>query len=286
MEQVDKIKSKGRYGDTELVHMSKGEVNSLARLANSHGKKLTKNPKTGLKEAFNLMDELKNVVSPLYEPTKDVMQRTLYDPLKEKIIDPLKESVIDPLTGKTAAKAAEEAAALAQTATDRATAENARQFDITQANLAPWLQAGTTALGSQQSLMGLGGQTPADVQKQLELDPGYQFRLAQGQKSLNSGLAARGGMGSGAAMKAGIDYNQGAASQEYGNVLNRLASLSGTGQTTGQNLGTLGSNYAANQGNLWTQNANMQGASGIAGANARQSGLSNIFNLAGSAYAM
>ena len=40
---------KGRYGDTELVHMSKPEVAAL----NASGK-LTTNPSTGLPEAFNL----------------------------------------------------------------------------------------------------------------------------------------------------------------------------------------------------------------------------------------
>jgi hypothetical protein len=41
----------------------------------------------------------------------------------------------------------------------------------------------------------------------------------------------------------------------------------------------MGANYANNQGNLWTNNANAQGAAGMAGANARQSGLWNGINL-------
>jgi len=40
---------KGRYGDTELVHMSKPEIAGLASLG-----QLTVNPETGLPEAFNL----------------------------------------------------------------------------------------------------------------------------------------------------------------------------------------------------------------------------------------
>ena len=39
----------GRYGDTELVHMSKPEIQGLASLG-----QLTINPETGLPEAFNL----------------------------------------------------------------------------------------------------------------------------------------------------------------------------------------------------------------------------------------
>lgn len=48
----------GRRGDTELVHMSKGEVRALHGIASLSGRKLTKNPKTGLVEAFNLFDVL------------------------------------------------------------------------------------------------------------------------------------------------------------------------------------------------------------------------------------
>lgn len=340
MKQVDKIKSKGRYGDTELVHMTKGEVNALAKYASEKGRPLTKNPKTGLMEAYS-WDDFKEDVGPVIDnpvlnPTNWFGGQVVQEGTGEigiggddglDYIDQLGiggavggATVAYPyLTGggaggtvaattpaaagssatpwliggstlaslygtKQATDAAEEAARYGAEASRSATAENARQFDITQANLAPWLQAGTTALGAQQSLMGLGGESAADVQKQLELDPGYQFRLKMGQKSLDSGLAARGGMGSGRALTAGVDYNQGMASQEYGNRLNRLATLSGTGQTTGQNLGILGANYAANQGNVLMNNANFQGSAGIAKANARQSGLSNLIGLGGMAY--
>ena len=45
------LKLHGRGNDTELVHMSKDEVNSLRQLAQSHGGDLSVNPHTGLKEA-------------------------------------------------------------------------------------------------------------------------------------------------------------------------------------------------------------------------------------------
>ena len=236
------------------------------------------------------------------------------------------------------ADAANNAANLQNQATQQATAENARQFNIGQTNLAPWLAAGGRALASQQSLMGLGSQgtptfnqagydaamakynagsqpqgnglwrslvstggnqantvgqaptrdqfttqnwnasAPGDTLAELQKDPGYQFRLDQGLKSLNSGLAARGGMGSGAAMKAGIDYNQGFASQEYGNRLNQLAALSGTGQSTGNSMANNGANYANMQGNMLTNNANAGGSALMSGANARASGLNGIGN--------
>ena len=45
------LASFGRGPDTELVHMTKGEVAGLQTLAKRHGGSLTINPKTGLPEA-------------------------------------------------------------------------------------------------------------------------------------------------------------------------------------------------------------------------------------------
>jgi hypothetical protein len=45
------LKSYGRNGDTELVHMTKGEIKGLQDLAMAHGGTLTINPDTGLAEA-------------------------------------------------------------------------------------------------------------------------------------------------------------------------------------------------------------------------------------------
>lgn len=52
-------------------------------------------------------------------------------------------------------------------------------------------------------------------------DPGYQFRLGQGQDSLQRWAAAKGTLNDSGTAKALIDYGQNAASQEYANVWNR-----------------------------------------------------------------
>ncbi len=51
---IEQIANAGRYGDDKLVHMSSDEVAGLKGLANAYGTKITKNPQTGLDEAFNL----------------------------------------------------------------------------------------------------------------------------------------------------------------------------------------------------------------------------------------
>lgn len=56
------LKSHGRGEDTELVHMTKGEVKGLEDLARAKGGSLSINPSTGLKEAGFLSDILPTVV--------------------------------------------------------------------------------------------------------------------------------------------------------------------------------------------------------------------------------
>ena len=53
------MEMQGRFGDTELVHMSKPEVKGLASLG-----RLTRNPDTGLLEAFSIGGFFKDYVVP------------------------------------------------------------------------------------------------------------------------------------------------------------------------------------------------------------------------------
>ena len=90
-------------------------------------------------------------------------------------------------------------------------------FQEQQAAQEPWRQAGITALNKLAPLM--------DYQKfgaaQFQQDPGYAFRLAEGQKALERSAAARGGLLSGSALKAATRYGQEMGSQEFQNAFNR-----------------------------------------------------------------
>lgn len=125
-------------------------------------------------------------------------------------------------------------------------------------------------------------------------DPGYQFRLQQGQNALQQSAAAQGGLLSGAAAKALSKYNQNFASNEYQNAynrftndqnnrFNRLATLAGVGQTATNQLGNAGQNYtnAANQNTLYSGAARASGYTNQ--ANALGSGLGSLSG-AGLAY--
>ena len=65
---------RGRMGDTELVHMSRPEINMLRRMG-----ELTMNPRTGLPEAFSLEDELAGLSGLVsnYNSGKEAMQKLM-----------------------------------------------------------------------------------------------------------------------------------------------------------------------------------------------------------------
>jgi hypothetical protein len=123
----------------------------------------------------------------------------------------------------------------------------------------------------------------------MTADPGYGFRLSEGQKALDRQAAARGGLISGGALKAATRYGQEMGSQEYTNAFNRyqaernaqlnpLQSLAGVGQTTATNLGTMGAANAAAIGNYTTSGAAANAAGQVGQANAITGGLGTYLN--------
>lgn len=146
------------------------------------------------------------------------------------------------------------------------------------ADQAPWLNAGRQSLADLVRQMGSGG---FDVNAStLANDPGFQFRMAEGQKALERSASARGGLNGGGTMRSLARYSQGLASDEYQRAwgrqtdrFNRLASLAGVGQSTAQGLGALGAQHAGNVGNLYGAIGNAQAAGAMGQANAISGGV-------------
>jgi hypothetical protein len=140
------------------------------------------------------------------------------------------------------------------------------QAGVSQAGVSPG-QVAPTILG--------GGFDPSIITR----TPGYQFRLQQGQQALERSAAARGRALSGQQLQALSGYGQGMAAQEFGDYFNRLAALSGVGQTATQGLGGIGSQLASGIGGAYGNigAAQGQGISGQYGAlgGALGGGLSN-----------
>jgi hypothetical protein len=206
----------------------------------------------------------------------------------------------DPVTGFTvgasiigggmAAKGSSDAANTQAAAADRAAELQKQMFDEQQRLSAPYVAGGTTAQNRLMELLGLGTNTGgADYGKysrdfgmsDFVTDPGYNFRLLEGQKAIDRSAAARGGTQSGAALKAAAQYGQKMGSEEYGraydryntNRSNQLAPL-GSLMSSGQ-AAAVGA--AGNAGNYGVTGGNTIMAGGAANA-AGQLGVGNTIN--------
>lgn len=122
-------------------------------------------------------------------------------------------------------------------------------------------------------------------------DPGYNFRLQEGELGINRALSARGGFDSGSALKALARYNQDYGSNEFGNAYNRdalnkqrifsfLSGEKGTGMGAASSLAGVTQNTANNIGQIGMQTAQqvgqMQQDRNTTYANALQGAIGNL----------
>ena len=214
----------------------------------------------------------------------------------------------------------------------RQTADGFRGVDARGWGLTPKQEPGTTIPGSPAQFM-VGGETFATRQEaedyrqslgnniqyagppsfdayegptsseEFTADPGYQFRLSQGEKAIERRAAAKGLRLSSGTLKDFGRFADGMASQEYnnwwnrrnteatnrfnqknireGNYYNRLAGIAGVGQTATQQQIAAGQNFANNAGQNYLAAGNAQ-AQGIIGVNnAIQGGINSGYNVLG-----
>ena len=179
----------------------------------------------------------------------------------------------------------------------------AQQYQQQRADLAPFT---TTGLGAQNQLLtflGLpGGAQGANFGKYsgdftgadllANQDPGYGFRLAEGQKALERSAAARGGLLSGGTGKALTSFGQQMGSQEYQNAYNRyqtnrsnqlapLFTLTGSGQASAAGQAVAAGNYGAGAAGNLTSAGAAQAAGDVGAANAVSSGLGSYLGYTG-----
>jgi hypothetical protein len=122
-------------------------------------------------------------------------------------------------------------------------------------------------------------------------DPGYQFRLDEGQKAIERSAAARGGLQSGSALKAAARFGQNLGSQEYQNAFNRyqvnrsnqlnpLQSLMGSGQSATNTLTSAAGQQGQNQASNIYNAGNARASGYIGSSNALAGALQGIGNTA------
>lgn len=123
--------------------------------------------------------------------------------------------------------------------------------------------------GAQETPDNFGSLMESFSADKFEADPGYQFRLDEGQKAIERAAAARGQYYDPSTVKAMSEYNANMADQTYGDaynrynndqtsIFNRLAAVSGIGQTANNSLNQTGQNYANQAGNIYGQMGSAQ----------------------------
>src|SRR5712675_2718711 len=102
-----------------------------------------------------------------------------------------------------------------------ALAEQKREFDIGQANLAPYLAEGQLGLAQLEKDAGPGGALSKPFNFDISQDPGYQFRLGQGETAVENSAAAKGTQLSGATLKELVKFGSDYASGEFNAAFSR-----------------------------------------------------------------
>jgi hypothetical protein len=182
-------------------------------------------------------------------------------------------------------RSASKAASVQASAADRAADLQREQFERQVELQAPFREVGVRALPE---LEAASRYTPFGM-NQFNADPGYTFRLSEGQKQLDRMAAIRGGQISGSSLKAAARFGQEMGSQEYQNAFNRyqternarlnpLQSLAGFGQTSTNQLGAAGQNYATGAGEALGAGAQARASGYMGAANAITGGLGQYMN--------
>jgi len=151
----------------------------------------------------------------------------------------------------------------------------------------PYTDAGGRALGAYEEQIG----QPFTAES-MQLDPGYQFRLAEGQKAIERSAAARGMQLSGATLKGLGRYAQDYASGEFQNAYARrqqglanLYNLASMGQASAAGQAQAGGIMGSNILQAGSQMGGAVGQSILAGGQA-QANLQNSLGQIGAAQAM
>ena len=234
---------------------------------------------------------------------------------------------------ETGATSSREAALIQAAAAEQALRLQKQLADEQVLRNAPTVQAGDTARNRMLDLIGLSGRTgaagygsanqpfsmagfdPNSLMRNFgaadfQTDPGYNFRLSEGLKAIDRQAAARGGLISGAGLKAAGRFGGDLASQEYGNAFNRfqtnrasqaglytdalnrertrqmdeygrLSDFTTRGANAAAGTGSSQAAYGTNAANLMSQGAQAMGQ-GVLGAGqataAGQMGAGNTYN--------
>lgn len=160
--------------------------------------------------------------------------------------------IVGGMTGaKQAGEAGERAGQTQAAAAQAGIAEQRRQFDKLVELMAPYVTAGTGAIGGQQALLGLAGkEAQQSAISGIEQSPLFQAATRQGEEALLQQASATGGLRGGNIQAALAQFRPQMLQQAIEQQYSRLGGLSTLGQASAGGQAAQGMASASNIGNL------------------------------------
>lgn len=169
-------------------------------------------------------------------------------------------------------------AANAQTQSDAAAiAEQQREFNTIQGNFAPYLQAGTGALGGLGNLIGTnGGPAQQAAIAALQNSPLYQSLYRNGQEAVLQNASATGGLRGGNTQRSLADFGSDTLASVIQSQIANLGGLAGMGEGATNAESAFGQNSANSISSLLQATGNAQANGAIAQGSIWSNVLGNI----------
>jgi len=185
-------------------------------------------------------------------------------------------SVLGGITGaKQSAKGAQNAANTQAAAAQSAIAEQQAARLSNEQRQQPFVNAGTSALAQQMSLIGLNGTAgQQDAISALLASPEYTTSVRQGEEAILSNAAATGGLRGGNTQNSLANFRSDLVGSLINTQYNRLGGLTSLGQNAAAGVGNAGLAVASNIGSL----LNQQGAAIAGGQIAKGNVVANNYN--------
>jgi hypothetical protein len=164
-----------------------------------------------------------------------------------------------------ASNAAQDAADAQNDAARAAQTEQQKRFEAIQKLLQPYVDTGTSAIGAQKDLIGLGGQeAQSKAINALQTSPQFGALQQQGENAILQNAAATGGLRGGNTQGALAQFRPQLLNQLIQQQYQNLGGLSSIGQNAAAGVGNAGMTTGNNISNLITQAGAAQ-AGGILG---------------------
>lgn len=191
------------------------------------------------------------------------------------------------VSGYMSAEASEDAAYAASSAEERAARlqmdESRRQFDEVRKLLSPYTQAGESAIGQQQTLLGLNGPEAQQAAiNQLQSSPQFTSLVQQGENALLQNASATGGLRGGNTQNALSTLRPQMLSALIESQYSKLGGLTSIGQNAAAGVGNAGMATSAQINQAFGNMGSAQAGAALAAGKAQ----SGFYNSIGSAAGM